>query len=95
MLQNLRGAYMRAQDWPRMVETLDMLIIGFASGPMVDKSELAPAIKLRGLLRLELKRHQQARADLEKYLELQPEAADRAEIVKQIQAIHRWLGKVN
>lgn len=95
MLQNLRGAYMRAQDWARTVETLDMLIIGFSSGPAVDASEMAPAVKLRGLLQLELKRYQSARADLEKYLELQPDAVDRPEIIEQIAGIHRWLARVN
>lgn len=95
MLQNLRGAYLRAKDWPRTVETLDMLIAGFSSGPAVDPAEMAPAVKLRGLLRLELKRYQDARADFEKYLALQPDASDRPEIVKQIEAIHRWLARVN
>ena len=95
MLQNLRGAYMRAQDWARTVETLDMLIVGFSSSPAVEAAEMAPALKLRGLLRLELKRHQGARADLEKYLELQPDAADRQEIIQQISEIHRWLARVN
>ncbi len=41
-------------------------------------------MKLRGLLQLELKRYQSARADLEKYLELQPDAVDRPEIIEQI-----------
>lgn len=94
MLQFMRGAYSRLKDWPRTVETLDMLIAGFSSAP-VDRVELAPAHKLRGLLRLELKRYQAARADLEKYLNLQPDAPDRPEIVKQIEAIHRWLARVN
>ena len=44
---------------------------------------------------MELKRLQAARRDLEKYLELQPEALDREEILKQIQAIHQWLARVN
>jgi regulator of sirC expression with transglutaminase-like and TPR domain len=95
MLQNLRGAYWRAKDWPRTVETLDMLILGFSAGPTVDAAEMAPAFKLRGLLRLELKRYQDARADLEKYLHLQPDASDRPEIISQIEAIHRWLARVN
>jgi regulator of sirC expression with transglutaminase-like and TPR domain len=95
ILQTMRSAYLRSKDWPRMVKTLDMLIVGFSAGPTVDRSEMAPAVKLRGLLRLELKRYQDARADLEKYLDLQPDAADRPEIVKQLEAIHRWLGRVN
>lgn len=95
MLQNLRGAYLRAKDWPRTVKTLDMLLVGFESPPAADAAEIAPAVKLRGLLRLELKRYQDARADLEKYLQLQPEAADRPEIVRQVEAIHRWLARLN
>jgi len=51
--------------------------------------------KQRGLLELELKRFQAARRDLEKYLALEPEAADRPEILKQMQAIHTWLARVN
>ncbi|HML18288.1 MAG TPA: transglutaminase-like domain-containing protein [Bryobacteraceae bacterium] len=94
MLQFMRGAYSRLKDWPRTVETLDMLIAGFSSAP-ADRVELAPAHKLRGLLRLELKRYQAARADLEQYLNLQPDAPDRPEIVKQIEGIHRWLARMN
>jgi hypothetical protein len=36
-----------------------------------------------------------ARHNFSTYLELSPEAPDRAEIRKQIEAIHRWLGSVN
>lgn len=87
MLQNLRGVYLRRQDWARAVLTLDLLLIG--------APELAGWYKQRGLLQLELKRYQAARRDLKRYLALQPEAADRAEIGRQIQAIHEWLGRVN
>ena len=44
---------------------------------------------------MELKRYQAARRDLEKYLELEPEAPDREEIVNRLQAIHHWLARVN
>ena len=47
------------------------------------------------LLELELKRFQAARRDLEQYLTMEPEAADRPEILKQMQAIHAWLARVN
>ena len=87
MLQNLRGVYLRRQDWARAVLTLDLLLIG--------APELPGWYKQRGLLNLELKRLQAARRDLERYLTLDPAAADRDEIRRQIQAIHAWLGKVN
>jgi regulator of sirC expression with transglutaminase-like and TPR domain len=44
---------------------------------------------------MELKRFQAARRDLEHYLALEPAAADREEIRQQIEAIHRWLARVN
>jgi regulator of sirC expression with transglutaminase-like and TPR domain len=87
MLQNLRGVYLRRQDWARAVLTLDLLLIG--------APELPGWYKQRGLLQLELKRFQAARRDLERYLALDPNAADCAAIRKQLQAIHTWLARVN
>ncbi len=87
MLQNLRGVYLRREDWARAVQTLDLLLIG--------APELTPWYKQRGLLQLELKRYQAARADLEKYLTLTPQAPDAEEIRKQLQAIHTWLARMN
>jgi len=91
MLQNLQRVYMQRNDWERSVETFDFLILGTES----DTPERAAQHKLRGLLSLELKRYQAARRDLEIYLKLQPDSVDRPEILKQLQAIHRWLAKVN
>src|ERR1700691_502428 len=87
MLQNLRGVYLRRNDWARAVDTLDLLIVGVPGW--------SAWYKQRGLLELELKRFQAARRDLEQYLALEPEAADRPEILKQMQAIHAWLARVN
>jgi regulator of sirC expression with transglutaminase-like and TPR domain len=91
MLQNLQRVYMQRNDWERTIEAFDLLILG----TQTDAPERAAQHKLRGLLSLELKRFQAARKDLEMYLKLQPEAIDRPEILKQLQAIHRWLAKVN
>ena len=87
MLQNLRGVYLRRRDWARAVDTLDLLLLG--------APELSGLLKQRGLLHMELKHFQAARGDLERYLAIEPEAADREEIRKQIRAIHTWLAKVN
>ena len=87
MLQNLRGVYLRRSDWARTVQTLDLLLIG--------APEVSGLYKQRGLLQIELRRMQAARADLERYLALEPEADDRDAVKKQIQAIHGWLGRVN
>jgi regulator of sirC expression with transglutaminase-like and TPR domain len=94
MLQNLHGAYLRKKDLAHAVDTLDLLIVGF-SGGAVPQAHLAGAYKRRGLFLIELKRFQAARRDLERYLTMEPEAGDREEIQKQIEAIHRWLARVN
>ncbi len=87
MLQNLRGVYLRRSDWARTVQTLDLLLVG--------APEVAGLYKQRGLLQIELRHMQAARTDLERYLALEPDAADRDDVRKQIQAIHGWLGRVN
>lgn len=87
MLQNLRGVYIRRQDWARAVQTLDLLIVG--------APDLGPWYKQRGLLHMELKRYQAARRDMEAYLTREPEAPDAEQIRKQIQSIHRWLARMN
>jgi regulator of sirC expression with transglutaminase-like and TPR domain len=91
MVQNLHRGYMRRSDWPRAVETLDLLMLG----PAIATPGIAGLHKLRGLLLLEMRRYQDARRDLEKYLALEPEAPDREEIRKQIASIHQWLGRIN
>ncbi|MEQ1947360.1 MAG: transglutaminase-like domain-containing protein [Bryobacteraceae bacterium] len=87
MLQNLRAAYLRDKDWPRAAVTLDWLILG-APG-------IAHWYKQRATLRLELNRKQDARRDLERYLELEPDATDRDQIEQQLRAIHTWMARNN
>jgi regulator of sirC expression with transglutaminase-like and TPR domain len=87
MIQNLRGVYLRRKDWARSVQTLDLLLIGVP--------ETAGLYKQRGLLHVELRHMKAAKHDLERYLELHPQAEDREEIVKQLQAIHSWLAHMN
>lgn len=87
MLQNLRGVYLQRRDWARAVTTLDWLLIGVPN--------VAAWYKQRGLLEMELKRLREAQRDLEKYLALEPAAGDRAAIVRQVQAIHGYLGRMN
>lgn len=81
MLQNLDHAYGRQRDFRRGVATLDLLIAG--------APETGPWYKRRGVFLLELGRTQAARRDLKKYLELEPEAEDRDEILRQIEKLGR------
>ena len=87
MLQNLQGVYLRAGDKQKAIATLDLLLFG--------APEIGPWYKRRGLLSLELKHYQDARRDLVQYLELEPEAADREMIQRQLQAIHLWLAQMS
>jgi regulator of sirC expression with transglutaminase-like and TPR domain len=87
MLQNLRGVYLRREDWTRSTQVLDLLLMG--------APEMGSWYKQRGLLHMERKRHQAARADLETYLRMEPEAPDAEAIRKQLQAIYAWLGRMN
>jgi regulator of sirC expression with transglutaminase-like and TPR domain len=91
MVQNLHSGYLKKSDWTRAAQTLDLLILAAPNG----SHELAAALKLRGLLRIELKRFQDARIDFEQYLALEPEASDRAEVEQQIVNVHRWLARNN
>ncbi len=91
MVRNLHRGYMRRGDWGRAAETLDLLMLSLSP----NSPGAAGMHKLRGMLSLELRRYQAARRDLEQYLALEPNASDRAEILKQLGAIHRRLGRLN
>lgn len=80
MLQNLDHAYARQRDFRRGVATLTLLLAG--------APETGPWYKRRGLFSLEIGRAQAARRDLQKYLELEPDAVDREEILRQINKLH-------
>jgi regulator of sirC expression with transglutaminase-like and TPR domain len=83
MLQNMHRAYVRTRDFSRAVATLDLMISGAPDTPLWYKH--------RGVLLMEVQRWQAARRDLEKYLAMQPEAADRDEVLRLI----RWLVRTN
>jgi regulator of sirC expression with transglutaminase-like and TPR domain len=87
MLNNLRAAYFRSQQFRKAATVLDLLVEEFPANPEYYKA--------RGVARLKLRELRAAKADLERYLQLSPQAEDRAEVTRQLQAIHRWLGRLN
>lgn len=91
MIQNLHRGYMRRGDWTRAVATLDLLL----EGGHVGVPGIAGMHKLRGMLLAELRRYQDARADLERYLALEPDPPDKEEVKRQLAAIHQWLARLN
>ena len=95
MIRNLQRDYIAKKDWPRALETVSLLILGAGEAGRGDDAELAAAHKLRGALHSELSHFSAARADLEAYLAISPEAPDREEIVKQIGKIQRRSARLN
>jgi regulator of sirC expression with transglutaminase-like and TPR domain len=87
MLNNLRSAYFRAKQFGKAAQVMDLLVEAFPDN--------ADYYKARGVARLHLREFVAAKSDLEKYLKCSPKAEDRAEITRQLEAIHRWLGRLN
>ena len=87
MLNNLRAAYFRTRDFGKAVVVLDLLLEHFPSNPEYYKA--------RGVARMKLHKLRAAGDDLTKYLNYSPEAQDRAEVTRQLQAIHQSLGRLN
>jgi regulator of sirC expression with transglutaminase-like and TPR domain len=87
MLNNMRSAYFRGKQFEKMVAVTDLLLEGFP--------ENAGYYKARGFARLRMRQFRGARSDLEMYLKYAPDAEDRPQVVQQLGAIHRWLGRLN
>ena len=87
MLNNLRAAYFRAKQYVKAACVLDLLVEQFPTN--------ADYYKARGVARLKLRELGAARRDLTAYLKHSPEAEDKEAVMQQLQAIHRWLGRLN
>jgi regulator of sirC expression with transglutaminase-like and TPR domain len=87
MLQNLRRAFLEANDSDRAIQVLDYLLEGAPETP--------DWYRVRGGLLLHRKRYGPARVDFERYLELQPQANDADAIRKQLQTLQRWTAQNN
>src|SRR5579884_1426725 len=75
MLNNLRTIYLHREDWPKLMAVLDLLLRA-----MPDNAE---AYKQRGVAWVQMSQLQRGMADLQRYLELAPQAEDRERIVRQ------------
>lgn len=87
MLNNLRSAYFRVQKHRNAIAVLNLLIEASPSAPEHYRN--------RGVARLQVKELRAASLDFGRYLQLSPDAQDRDEVTKQIEAIHRWMASVN
>ncbi len=87
MLNNMRSAYFQAKQYAKASSVLDLLVEAFPTN--------ADYFKARGVARLQLREFGAAKSDLEMYLKHSPDAEDRGEVKKQLEAIHRWLARLN
>lgn len=87
ILNNLRSAYARSQQFKKMIAVTDLLIEAFPRN--------SEYYKARGLARLRMRHLRGAQRDLELYLEYAPNAQDREQMAQQLSLIHRWLGRLN
>jgi regulator of sirC expression with transglutaminase-like and TPR domain len=83
MLNNLRSVYFQRQQPLKAIEVLSLLIEADPGSP--------EEYKQRGVCLAQLNRFAQARADLEMYLKLSPDAPDRDPVSQQIERITRYL----
>jgi regulator of sirC expression with transglutaminase-like and TPR domain len=87
MLSNLKAIYLRGQAFDKAREVLDLLIEAMP--------EYAEEYRHRGLIHLRQLNHRAAKADLETYLRLEPNAPEREQVEKQLLLIERWKAGLN
>jgi regulator of sirC expression with transglutaminase-like and TPR domain len=87
MLQNLKGIYARTEAYEKLLRIFD-LIVSTGSAEVQE-------YKQRAAIHMRLRHLRAARSDLETYLAGAPGAADRPDVVQQIEAINRYLAALN
>jgi regulator of sirC expression with transglutaminase-like and TPR domain len=87
MLSNLKVIYVRGEAFDKARQVLDLLI-----DAMPDYAE---EYRHRGLIHLRQLNHRAAKADLETYLRLEPEAPEREQVEQQLLLIERWKAGLN
>ncbi len=87
MLSNLKAIYLRGSALTKARIVLDLLIEAMPDYP--------EEYRHRGLVHLRQLNHRAAKADLETYLRLEPDAAEREQVEKQLILIERWKAGLN
>ncbi len=87
MLNNLRSVYFQRQAHRKALTVLDLLIVALPHSP--------DEYRQRGVLRAELKQFGPARQDFESYLQLAPQAEDRAEVERQLVSLRSRQASLN
>ena len=87
MLNNLRHSYYRRNEFQKAIRVHDVLIEAAPQAPV--------EYRQRAALYLQEKRYKAALLDLETYLRLAPNAADRQAVQRQIEELRQYLQSVN
>lgn len=87
MINNLRGIYFSREARRKLLQILNLLL---EANP-----DSAEEIKQRGITFLQMEQTRAAKADFERYLELAPDAPDRAAVEQQVASLTRWLVGMN
>ncbi|MGB6168961.1 MAG: transglutaminase-like domain-containing protein, partial [Geitlerinemataceae cyanobacterium] len=80
MLGNLKGIYLQRQDAPRTLAAIDRILLLFPDSP--------PELRDRGVLHFYAGHKAEAKRDLRRYLQLEPDAEDAPGII-------RWLNELD
>jgi regulator of sirC expression with transglutaminase-like and TPR domain len=87
MINNLRGIYFSRRRFAQAMQVMDLLV------------DVSPSLgdlrRQRAQLSIQMQNMRAARRDLEDYLRLAPDAADREEIESQLRSIARWSASLN
>ena len=83
MLNNLRNAYLREENFSSQIAVLDLLLLAMPQS--------ADEYKQRGVCHMATKQYGSALADFQRYLELCPQAADRVLVEEQAERLRRFL----
>ncbi len=87
MLTNLKAIYLRGEAFDKAREVLDLLIAAMPEYP--------EEYRHRGIVHLRQSNHRAAKADLETYLRLEPNAPEREQVEKQLLLIERRKAEMN
>jgi len=87
ILANLKGIYVAAKDYRRALAAVERIL--------VINPDLAPEIRDRGILRMQLSQAPQAIADLEWYVTTNPQAEDIEEVRKRLRDCRQAQASLN
>ncbi len=87
MINNLRGIYFSREAHRKTLQILNLLLEAYPNS--------AEEYKQRGITHLKLEQTRAAKADLERYLDLAPDAPDRAAVEKHLASLTRWMVGMN